>query len=89
MIWAAMSGEYLIGSYFIEGSMDTDQYLQMLEGEFRPDLENRGIREIAHLQQDGAPSHTSCASREFLNAHFKDRWVGKFGWSRGQQGAQT
>ena len=79
MIWAAMSEEYLIGPYFIEGRMDTESYLQMLKGEFMPDLENRGIYEIAHLQQDGAPPHTSRASREFLNTHFKDRWVGKFG----------
>ena len=79
MVWAAMSQEYLIDPYFIEGSMNSNQYLQILEGESMLDLAKRGIREISHFQQDVAPSHTSRTTREFLNTNFDERWVGKFG----------
>ena len=46
---------------------------------FIPALMQRNIHQRAIFQQDGAPSHTSYAARQFLDQHFPNRWVGKFG----------
>jgi len=51
----------------------------MLSTEFLPALEERHLLYSCHFQQDGAPAHTATATREFLNAKFSDRWVGKYG----------
>ena len=79
MIWAAMSGRYLIGPFFITGGVTAEKYINMLRTQFIPELEAKGISQSAHLQQDGAPAHTAVATRNFLNETFQDRWVSKFG----------
>lgn len=79
MIWAAMSEEHLIGPFFIDGRINADRYIQILRDEFIPELQRRGLMQTCHLQQDGAPPHTSMRTREFLNENFPNRWVGKYG----------
>lgn len=79
MVWAAMSASQLLGPYFIEGVMDSERYVQLLREQFMPDLQQRGHLYSCHLQQDGAPPHTAVRTREFLNAQFNGRWIGKFG----------
>ena len=79
MVWAAVSGRHLIGPFFLTGGINQDTYIRMLREEFVPALQVRGILQSAHFQQDGAPAHTAFATREFLNATFQDRCVGKYG----------
>lgn len=37
------------------------------------------VRADIIFQQDGAPAHFSRRAREFLNAHYPDRWIGRGG----------
>ncbi len=79
MVWAAMSAEYLIGPFFLEGGVTAANYIQMLRDHFIPALQAKQILLSAHFQQDGAPAHTATATRDFLTNTIQDRWVGKFG----------
>lgn len=79
MVWAAMSAKYLIGPFFMTGGITAEKYIAMLENEFMPALTDKGVRLSCHFQQDGAPAHTAIATRDFLNQHFPDRWIGKYG----------
>ena len=74
-----MSQDNLIGPFFITGRLNSDAYVYLLQTQFLPELQRRGIKDTCHFQQDGAPAHTALNSRNFLNTHFPDRWVGKFG----------
>ena len=79
MAWVAMSARHIIGPFFLTGGITGEKYRQMLQEEFIPAIEERGIVNSAHFQQDGAPAHTAHETRNFLNNMFPDRWVGKFG----------
>lgn len=79
MVWAAMSAKHLIGPFFLDGSVTSEQYIRMLQTQFIPALEEKGILLSSHFQQDGAPAHTALATRNYLMQTFQDRWVGKFG----------
>lgn len=79
MVWAAMSGEHLIGPFFFDGSINAHSYMEMLRTKFVPALQQLRLLYSCHFQQDGAPAHTAVVTREYLNEVFPDRWVGKFG----------
>lgn len=79
MVWAAMSATQLFGPYFVDGTITSQNYVELLRDDFMPELERRGLLYSCHLQQDGAPPHTAIHTRDFLNRHFSGRWVGKFG----------
>ena len=79
MVWAAMSENHLIGPFFVDGRITSTRYLQLLEDEFLPALRMRRLIRLCHFQQDGAPAHTAMNTREYLNKHFPNRWIGKFG----------
>lgn len=79
MVWGAMCADHLIGPFFIEGTVTATSYVNMLQSSFIPALIERGLLYSCHLQQDGAPAHTSHAARQFLNDTFPDRWIGKYG----------
>ena len=78
MIWAAMSADYLIGPFFITGTLNAEAYVNLLATQFLPELQRKGLIYSHHFQQDGAPAHTAHISRQFLNEKFPDRWIGKF-----------
>lgn len=79
MVWAAMSGNHLIGPFFMEERITAAVYIDMLRTKFIPALNTLGLLYSAHFQQDGAPCHTAHVTQTYLNTVFPDRWVGKFG----------
>jgi len=78
MVWCAMNANCLIGPFICEGRITADSYLNMLENQFLPELRRRRITNSI-FQQDGAPAHTAIRTRDFLNNHFPNRWIGKHG----------
>lgn len=56
-------------------------YLNFLQNELPLLLADVPLRTRAELifQHDGAPAHFSRRVREFLNAHYPDRWMGRGG----------
>ncbi|KAJ8941024.1 hypothetical protein NQ318_004181 [Aromia moschata] len=77
-VWAGIMGNHIVGPLFIEGNLNGQQYLDMLE-----DLIHPLIVEIAEahpdeftenivFQQDGAPSPAWCTDH-----HYRNRWIGR------------
>ena len=80
-VWAIMSSQGIIGSFFFEDydgnyqSVTSERYIPILN-KFKMCLRRRG-QDIANhwLMQDGAPSHTALASRNWLARNFGDRVI--------------
>jgi len=77
MIWCAISAKHLIGPFVCQ-RVTSETYIQMLQDQFLPEVRRRRLKDYI-FQQDGAPAHTALATRDFLNTHFPNRWIGKFG----------
>lgn len=81
--WCAVSYHYgIIGPYFIEGKLNQHTYLNILHN-FLDDLPIQH-RNSLYFQHDGCPAHSTLIIREWLNEHFGERWIGKYGsleWS--------
>lgn len=85
--WAAIVRNRIVGPYFFEGTLNGEDYLNFLQFELipalavlfpnpqDPDIPNNEI----WFQQDGAPPHYSIAVRQFLDATFPNRWIGRRG----------
>ncbi|ERL94999.1 hypothetical protein D910_12271 [Dendroctonus ponderosae] len=75
-------GQYLIGPYFFEGLLNGLMFLQFLINHLSVLLEEVpfNIRTNIWLQLDGAPPHYHCEVRQFLNANFQNRWIGRNGF---------
>lgn len=80
-VWAAIHGDRIIGPVFIDGNLNGDKFLELINGTLAdyvnalPEAE----RMQTWLQLDGAPAHSSVRVRNALNAIFQDRWIGRFG----------
>ena len=59
-VWAGILNEVIIGLFFIEGNLNTDNYLAMLQDEI-PAVRNIARQNFNDIwfQQDGAPLHAS------------------------------
>ena len=79
MVWAALGATGIIGPLFIEGNVDADQYLRLLEEEFYPAFYALGNASELFFMQDGAPPHWALRVREWLNENFSNRWIGRGG----------
>ncbi len=79
MVWAAMSSKNLFGPFFVSGRITSDAYTDLLATRFLPPLKELNLQKKAIFKQDGAPAHKALATRAFLDRHFPDRWIGKFG----------
>ena len=73
LIWAAISADYLIGPFFITGTLTAEAYVNLLATQFLPELQRKGLIYSHHFQQDGVPAHTAHISTQFLNEKFPDR----------------
>jgi hypothetical protein len=52
-------------------------YLDMLQEFLIPQLDKDDQERCIHFQQDGAPPHYLGEVREYLNARFPGRWIGR------------
>lgn len=78
-VWAGIVGSTFIGPYFLPDTLNGERYLQFLE-ELLPELLMEvplAIRNQLIFQQDGAPAHYTRNVREWLNEHFRNRWIGR------------
>jgi DDE superfamily endonuclease/Helix-turn-helix domain (DUF4817) len=79
-VWCALSKNKIIGPYFFEDeTVNGQNYLSMLQEYFM--FEVRKMHKVRSLvfQQDGAPAHFSTDVRRYLDAHFRNRWIGRGG----------
>uniref|UniRef100_A0A914YGN8 DUF4817 domain-containing protein n=1 Tax=Panagrolaimus superbus TaxID=310955 RepID=A0A914YGN8_9BILA len=76
-VWAAMRGAGIIGPYFFNVNVNGDNYLDMLQNFYLPAIQNRPSFAYQVFQQDGAPPHWRLTVRDWLNANFPNRWIGR------------
>uniref|UniRef100_A0A914PQU3 DUF4817 domain-containing protein n=1 Tax=Panagrolaimus davidi TaxID=227884 RepID=A0A914PQU3_9BILA len=76
-VWAAIGSSGIIGPYFFEGNVNGDNYLHMLRNFYLPQVQNRPGFANQVFQQDGAPPHWRLTVRDWLNANFPNRWIGR------------
>ena len=79
MVWAAIGVPGIIGPVFIDGSVNGEEYLRLLEEDFYPAFCNLPNASELHFMQDGAPPHWSHQVRDWLNENLADRWIGRGG----------
>lgn len=78
-LWCGIIGNSIIGPFVLEGNLNSEKYLQLLQDEVGPALtEVVGAVEVV-FQQDGAPAHFGMAVREYLDNTFEDSWIGRGG----------
>lgn len=80
-VWGGIIGQYIIGPHFLNGILTGDAYLQFLQRDLPPLLENVPLEVRANmwLQQDGAPCHYTRAVRSYIDEHFENKWIGRGG----------
>lgn len=86
-VWAGIIENKIVGPFFIEGPLNSDKYLDLLEHNIIPALvalyPNNNNPQIPNnslwYQQDGAPPHYSRVVRDYLDATFPNRWIGRRG----------
>ncbi|KYQ51275.1 hypothetical protein ALC60_09565 [Trachymyrmex zeteki] len=74
-VWCGIIGDFVIGSYFFDGTVNTESYCNLLRNHL-PLLIKKlplNVRRDMWFQQDGAPPHFSRATRTLLNEIFHDR----------------
>lgn len=74
-VWVGLLGNHIIGPFFIDGNLNSNRYLNLLQNQIVPAISNLpdiAIGEI-WLQQDGCPAHNAVPVTEYLNNVFPNR----------------
>jgi len=75
-IWAGILGDNIVGPFVINGTLNGERYLEMLEQVIVPAVRNLNVnfRDI-WFQQDGCPAHNARPVQEFLGRTFPGRLI--------------
>ena len=77
-VWCALTKTEVIGPFFFaEVTINSNVYLDMLEGYALPQIE--AYQPHVLFQLDGAPPHWARIVRNVLDHNFPDRWIGRGG----------
>ena len=83
MVWAAIGEPGIIGPIFIEGNVNGEAYLKLLQDDFYPEFSSFPNQSELMFMQDGAPPHWAQSVRDWLNTTMPQQWIGR-GSSRDQ-----
>lgn len=77
-VWVGILGAHIIGPFFIDGNLTSVRFLEMLENDITPAI-NEIARENHEIwyQMDGCPVHNSREVKEFLNNSFNGKIIGR------------
>lgn len=80
-VWAGIVRNSIIGPFFIDGNLNANKYQDMLQNEIVPALQATlgADFQTCFFQQDGAPPHYGVQVRQYLDAVFPHRWIGRRG----------
>lgn len=78
-VWAGLIGTNILGPFFIQGNLDGENYLHMLQHRIVPALRALNLEGPLWYQHDGAPPHYTRAVRTYLDETFPNRWIGRGG----------
>ena len=75
-VWGGILGDHIIGPIFINGNLNGERYLEMLEQEIVPAVRNLNVNfDEIWFQQDGCPAHNARVVQEFLQLTFPERLI--------------
>lgn len=79
-VWLGMMGGRVIGPFFINGNLNAEEYLAMLQQQIVPAIQaSVNNFEQIWFQQDGAPPHYGLQVRQYLDNVFPNHWIGRRG----------
>ena len=82
LIWGCFTGTKLGPTVFINGTVNSDVYIEVLRNNLLPYIDaltNDGVSNII-FQQDNAPPHNSKKTRTFLKATMNDHGFLSMNW---------
>ena len=74
-----MTFDRIVGPFILRDTMNAERYLTMLKDEIWPIISAWENIEDLIFMQDEAPPHFAIVVREWLNAQFPGRWMGRRG----------
>lgn len=80
-VWAGLIDDKLIGPVILPQTLNGEYFLHLLRDELPALLEDvpLAIRREMFMQMDGCPAHYAAEVRNFLNANYPNRWIGRLG----------
>ena len=81
-VWCGVYNDTVVGPIFYDGALTARRYLELiLQQVVTQFTEDLPLVQLAALwmQQDGAPPHFGRIVREWLDANFPERWIGRAG----------
>ncbi|CAH2092979.1 unnamed protein product [Euphydryas editha] len=80
-LWSGILNGEVIGPFELPDTLTAERYLLFLQNDLPGLLEDVTLenRRDMWLQHDGCPSHYACSVREYLDATFPQRWIGRLG----------
>lgn len=80
-VWMGVIAGHVIGPHYLPDNLNGDAYLDFLQNDLPPLLENLPINLRHHIifQNDGCPAHYRLTVRQFLDRTYPDRWIGRSG----------
>lgn len=81
-VWCGLLDDRVLGPFFIDGNLNSQKYLELLQGPLEEALDNLPLNYVMNLegfQQDGAGPHNSAMVTGYLHHRFPDRWMGTRG----------
>jgi hypothetical protein len=80
-VWAGIVGDNVVGPYLLPDRLTAQQYSDILETVLPGLLEDvpLAVRQSLWFQHDGAPAHYEEDVRQWLNATYPGRWIGRGG----------
>lgn len=80
-LWTGIIGGQIIGPFELPETLNGERYLNLLQNDLPELIRNVDpqLRETMWLQNDGCPAHYAVIVREYLNATYPERWIGRLG----------
>lgn len=75
-VWCGLSSMGIIGPIFIDTSITSEVYHELLVDEVLPEIERREWSDC-YFQHDGAPPHTTRLNLGLLNEHFNSKVIAR------------
>jgi transposase len=79
VVWCGLWDTKILGPYFFLDQVTCDSYLNMLQDNVFPPIEDEVRNASPLFQQDGAAPHFAVRVRNFLDQVFPERWIGRRG----------
>jgi len=80
MVWCGIFDDRIIGPFFIEdGTVTGERYLRLLQEQLWPVVADHPQLDQLFFQHDGAQPHYALVVRQWLDASFPGRWIGRRG----------